>query len=288
MTAQGNGAGEFAGKVVLIAGGSNGIGKALSLAFAGAGAQVAVVASSSREKAAAVCQDIEAAGGTAKPFVANVADPGESVAMVADVVAAFGRIDVLVNSAGTHFATYIGETTEEEFDRMADVNFKGAYFLMNAVAPVMRKQGGGKIVHISASMSGVPFAGMAIYCASKAALDSLVASMAWELGPHGINCNAVAPGNTVTPEIAKAFASGLLDDVVEWTESVTPSRRKVSTAEDIANIVMFLASEKSSSLYGEVIVADEGMSKAWRGYLDNGLSIFPDSKGVRRNMKEGN
>lgn len=272
----------FHGKITVVAGGSRGIGRIVAHEFARRGARVAVLASSDIDKARSVCDEIAAAGGAAFPYVANIAKPDEIGLLCKRIVDEHERIDILVNSAGAHFSTYVGDTSEAEFDRLCDVNFKGAYFLMNTVAPIMISQQAGKIVNISAQMSSVPFAGMAIYCATKAALDTLTAAMAWELGPHGINCNAVAPGNTLTPEHEGLMQDPAFADVAEWTASVSPSARKVSSASDIANVVMFLASEASNAIYGETIVADEGMTKAWRGYLSNGKAIFPDLQGKRR------
>ena len=273
---------EFGGKVCLISGSSQGIGRVSALQFAASGAKVAVVASSDRTKADKVAGEIADAGGTALAFVANLARPDDCRSLVDKVVDAWGTVDILVNSAGVHYATFVGDTTENEFDRMCDVNFKGAYFLIDAVTPVMKANSGGKIVNVTAQMANLPMATMAIYCATKSALQSLTAAMAWELAPHGINCNAVAPGNTLPPEYDDFLNNTDYADVVEWFKSSTPSQRKVSYAADIANVIEYLCSSRASSLYGETIVADEGAIQGWNGYLPNGLAIFPDASGKRR------
>lgn len=275
---------EFADKVALISGSSSGIGRIIAKMFAEQGGKVAIVASRDIDKACRVRDEINDAGGTAEAFKANIADISEVEELVGAVIDRFSTIDILINSAGVHYATFVGDTTEEEFDRLSDVNFKGAYFLMNSVAPIMKKQGSGKIVNITAQMADFPMAGLALYCATKAALASLTAAMAWELGPYGINCNAVAPGNTITPEHGDFMENEQFADVIQWFKDMTPSPRKVSTAADIANLVLFLASDKASSVYGTTIVADEGMTRAWNGYLPNGIAIFPDAAGNRRKI----
>ena len=276
----------FENKVVLIAGSSSGIGRVAAKRFALEGARVAVVGSASLEKAAAVVAEIEQAGGEAGAFVADLRDVDAIQRLVNDVVARFAGVDVLVNSAGAHFATYIGDTTEEQFDILSDINLKGAYFLMNAVAPVMKRRQAGKIVNVSAEIAHKPMSGMAIYCATKAALETLTATMAWELGPYGINCNAVAPGNTITPEHMDMMGRDEFSDVIEYFQQSTPSPRKVSMADDIANLILFLASEEANSVYGETLIADEGISRASNGFLPSGVALFADFNGKRRTRED--
>lgn len=277
----------FENKVVLMAGSSNGIGRVTAGRFAAEGAKVAVVASSSIEKARTVAQEISQKGGIAEPFQTDISDVAAIEKLVSDVVSQFGTIDILVNTAGTHYATYVGETTEEEYDGLVDVNLKGAYFLMNAVAPIMKKQGAGKIVNVTAQFADIPMSTMGLYSASKAALKSLTAAMAWELGPFGINCNAVAPGNVITPEWGNLAENKEFADVFDWFKEATPSMRKVSTADDAAGLILFLASDQANSIFGETLVADEGMTRAWSGFLSNGVAIFPDKQGKRRTVKGG-
>ena len=137
------------GKTALVTGGSSGIGEAIALRFAAEGARVAVAGSSNLAKAQGVAEKIEAAGGAAQAFVADVRDVNAVKSLVADVKAAFGRIDILVNSAGIFEPNFIGETTETQYDEMMDINVKGSFFTINEVAPIMIEQGGGKIVNLS-------------------------------------------------------------------------------------------------------------------------------------------
>ena len=248
------------GKTALVTGGSSGIGEAIALRFAAEGARVAVAGSSNLAKAQGVVKKIEAAGGAAQAFVADVRDVNAVKALVADVKAAFGRIDILVNSAGIFEPNFIGETTETQYDEMMDINVKGSFFTINEVAPIMIEQGGGKIVNLSSVCGNMGFKTFSVYCATKAAINLLTRSLALELSPHNIAVNAILPGNTATPMNEKIRTEPQFKEMLEGMSAVTPSTRTYSDADDMASAALFLCSEDGRAAHGSLMLLDEGIS----------------------------
>ena len=248
------------GKTALVTGGSSGIGEAIALRFAAEGARVAVVGSSDPAKAARVAETIAAAGGEARAFTADVRDVSAVQALVRAVKDAFGRIDILVNSAGIFEPTPIGETTEAEYDATMDINVKGTFFAINAVAPLMIAQGGGKIVNLSSVTGVMGFKTFSVYCASKAAINYLTRALALELGPHNIAVNAILPGNTATPMNVKIRTEDQFKDMLEGMSAVTPSNRTYSEADDMASAALFLCSDDGRAAHGSLMLLDEGIS----------------------------
>jgi 3-oxoacyl-[acyl-carrier protein] reductase len=248
------------GKVALITGGSSGIGEAVAMRFAAEGACVAVASSSDLGKAQGVAEKIAAAGGEGKGFVADVTQVDAIKTLVKDVMAAFGRIDILVNAAGVFDPTPIGETTEAEYDRTMDINVKGTYFAINEVVPIMRKQGGGKILNFSSVTGVMGFKTFGIYCASKAAINLLTRSLALELSPDNIQINAVLPGNTATPMNVKIREEPQFKEMLEGMAAVTPSSRTYSDPEDMAAAALFLCSDDGRAAHGSLLLLDEGIS----------------------------
>ena len=247
-------------KVALVTGGSSGIGTAISVLFAKEGAKVAVVASSDLKKAQAVVDEIAAAGGSAQAFTADITKASNVEALVKKVKDAFGGIDVLVNSAGVFYPTPAGETKAADGDRMIDINLRGLFYMINAVVPLLKERGGGKIVNMSSVAGVMGFGNYAIYCATKAGVAHMTKALALELAPSGINVNAIAPGNTATPMNEDIRTDPELKPVYDYMASRTPSGRTYSEAEEMAGIALLLASEDGRALHGATIVADEGLS----------------------------
>ena len=248
------------GKVALITGGTSGIGEACAELFAAEGAEVALVGSSDMAKAQAVAARIAAAGGTAKPYVGDRSKGDEIAKLVASVKADFGRIDILVNSAGLFYPTPVGATSEADYDRMMDINLKGMFFSIHEVAPIMTAQGGGRIINIS-SVAGVMALGTySAYCAAKAGVNFMTRALAQELAPHGIQVNAILPGNTATPMNENIRTEPELKPMFAAMAARTPSGRTYSEPIDMARAVLFLASDDGRAMHGGLMVLDEGFS----------------------------
>jgi 3-oxoacyl-[acyl-carrier protein] reductase len=245
------------GKVALVTGGSRGIGKAICLTYAREGARVAVNYTKGAREAEAVVAEIKATGGQAIPVMADVSQRSQVKKMVEEVLGAFGRIDVLVNNAGILIPTNLMETSDEEWDRVMDVNLKGPFICMQEVAKTMIKQGGGRIISTS-SISGLGCAptGEGSYGCSKAGLIMLTSVAAQDLGPHGINVNCIAPGWIRTD--MTAGKSGTQADEVNKRKAGLAAVRRIGEPKDIAEVALFLASDESSFITGQVVVADGG------------------------------
>ena len=185
------------GKVALITGGSSGIGKSCAELFASEGASIALVGNSDIAKAETVSKNINDAGGLATPYLCDLNDIKNIRALVNTVKKDHNRIDILINSAGLFFQTNIGDATESQYDQMMDVNLKSLFFCCSAVTPIMKNQGGGKIINISSVAGVMALGGFSIYCASKAGVNMLTRALSQELAPHGISVNAILPGNTI-------------------------------------------------------------------------------------------
>lgn len=243
----------LAGRVAIVTGGARGIGKAIALECAAEGASV-VIADIDGERAAETAAQIEALGGQALAVRTDVSAAGSVAAMAGAALDRFGRIDVLVNNAAiVDVARQPSDLiSEEEWDRVMLVNVKGPWLCVRAVLPAMREQRGGKIINLSSDLilSGVP--GLLHYVASKGALTAMTRSLARELGPDGICVNAVAPGLTTT-EAAMTHGQ-------EATERSIRTRAlpRAQTPEDITGTVVFLASDASSFMTGQLLVVNGG------------------------------
>lgn len=244
-------------KVALITGGSQGIGEAIAARFAREGAAVAVVASSSVDKARAVSDRL---GGRARPYACDVRSPDAVGALHTQVTRDFGRVDILVNSAGLFYPTPVGTTAEADFDRLVDTNLKGTWNLVSAVAPGMIARKQGKILNI-ASVAGVMGIGTyAVYCASKAGIIMMTRALACELAPHGINVLCLAPGNTATPMNEDIRTNPEMRPFLDFMAARTPSGRTYSAADDMASIALLLCSDDARAMHGSCVLADEGFS----------------------------
>ncbi|MEK9797019.1 MAG: SDR family oxidoreductase [Alphaproteobacteria bacterium] len=250
----------FKDKVALVTGGSSGIGAEVCARFAEEGAQVAVVSGSSVDRAAAV---VERCGSGARGFACDVADISQIEKLVSDVVTAFGQIDVLVNAAGVFYPTRIGETDEEMYDRMADINLKGCFFMCNAVAPHMIAAGSGKIVNLGSGAGVAGRSNYIVYSAVKAGVINMTRSFAAALAPHNINVNCLAPGNTATPMNENVRTEAEYAEIYETIKQKTLSPRPFADAYEMAGGVLFLCSQDASAAHGALLLMDEGLSAGY-------------------------
>ena len=246
------------GKVAVITGASRGIGRAIALRLAGAGAKV-IVSSRKLENVQAVAGEIVAAGGEALPVQAHVGLTDDVTALVARAIEAYGRIDVAVNNAGTnpHFGPLLS-ADEGQWDKILDTNLKGAFRVCKAVVLHMEAQGGGKIINV-ASVAGLrPMPGLSMYSISKAALIMLTQVLAAELGHAGIRVNAIAPG------VIKTRFSQLLYQTPQIANPLLACTPLSCFGEpdDVAGLALYLASPASDFVTGSVFVVDGGMNVA--------------------------
>ena len=241
------------GKVAIITGASRGIGSGIAKVFAEQGANVAFTYSSSVESALALENELNALGIKAKGYKSNAADSDEAQKLVDDVIAEFGTIDVLINNAGITKDNLLMRMSEEDFDKVIEINLKSVFNMTKAVQKIMLKNRKGSIVNMSSVVGVKGNAGQANYAASKAGMIGFTKSIALELGSRNIRCNAIAPGFIETEMTAK-----LNEDVVKgWREAI-PLKRG-GTPEDVANVCVFLASDMSAYVTGQVINVDGGM-----------------------------
>ena len=241
------------GKVALITGAARGIGKAVALRFASEGANIAFTDLVIDRIGEETKKDIEALGVKALAISSNAADFQQAHAAVDQVVKEFGKVDILVNNAGITKDGLMVRMSEAQWDAVLTVNLKSAYNFIHACTPVMMKQRSGSIINMSSVVGVHGNAGQCNYSASKAGLIGLAKSIAQELGSRGVRANAVAPGFIITDMTAK-----LPEEVKqEWCKKI-PLRRG-GTPEDIANVCLFLASDLSSYVSGQVISVCGGM-----------------------------
>ena len=250
----------LAHKVAIVTGGTQGIGRATALKLAAEGATVVVVASADRQRAETVVEEIVRAGGVAVAEVADVTKSAELQRLAAEVGARFDRIDILVNGAGVFVPSPAGEANEADVDRMIAINLKGTFMAINAVVPGMKDRGSGKIVSIASVAAFMGVGSYAIYCATKAAVSMMTRALACELAPHGINVNAVAPGNTATPMNETIRTQPGYKPMLDAMAARTPSRRTFSAPEEMAGMVAFLVSDAARAMHGSTVLMDEGFS----------------------------
>jgi len=241
------------GKVVIITGASRGIGKGIAEVFANHGANVAFTYSSSTESAMALEAQLNATGIKAKGYKSNAADFNEAQTFVDAVLEEFGTVDILINNAGITKDNLLMRMSEEDFDTVIDVNLKSVFNMTKAIQKTFLKKRSGSIINMSSVVGVKGNAGQTNYAASKAGVIGFTKSVALELGSRNIRCNAIAPGFIETEMTAK-----LNEDVVQgWRETI-PLKRG-GTTEDVANACLFLASELSTYITGQVMNVDGGM-----------------------------
>jgi 3-oxoacyl-[acyl-carrier protein] reductase len=235
------------GKVALVTGAARGIGRAVALAMAGEGADVAFTDLVIDDNALKTVRDIEALGVRGKAYASNAASFEEAHKVVEEIVADFGRIDILVNNAGITKDGLMMRMSEGQWDAVIAVNLKSAFNYIHAVTPVMVRQRSGSIINMSSVVGVSGNAGQANYSASKAGMIGLAKSIAQELGPRGIRANAIAPGFIITE-----MTDQLSDEVKEGWAKRIPLRRG-GTPEEVAKVAVFLASDLASYVSGQVI-----------------------------------
>lgn len=242
------------GKTAVITGASRGIGKAIALKFAAEGAQVAFSDLKYDELAEALEKELLALGVKAKGYASDASSFDSSEALINQVVADFGGVDILVNNAGITRDNLLLRMTESDWDLIMQVNLKSAFNLTKAVQRTFLKQRSGSIINMSSVVGVNGNAGQSNYSASKAGLIGFTKSIAQELGSRNVRCNAIAPGFIITEMTAK-----LPEDVREsWAEKI-PLKRG-GTPEDVANVCVFLGSDLSAYVSGQVISVCGGMS----------------------------
>lgn len=238
----------LSGKVAIVTGASNGIGRAIAERFAEDGAIVVVNHSKSPEKAQQVVIGIQAKGGKAVAFQADMSRVSEARRLVRETAKQFGRLDILVNNAGRFVPKPLAETTEEDFDQVVALNAKGPYFAMQEAALVLKD--GGRIVNISTDGTHLSFPGATAYLGSKGALEQYTRGLAQELAPRKITVNTVSPGFTET---------GMMTDQYRQIGIQMSPLKRLGTPKDIADVVAFIVSDEARWITGQNVHAGGGI-----------------------------
>lgn len=245
-------------RVAIVTGGSKGIGLGMAMDLAEAGADVAIV-SRHLDEGEAAAEEIRWRGQKALAISADVQRPGDCEAMVRKTVDEFGRLDILINSAGTNIRKPLLEYNEDEWDAILNTNLKGLFFSSQSAAKVMIKQGKGRIVNMSsgAAKTGVPLLGP--YCASKGGITQLTKVCALEWARHGITVNAIGPTYIKTPLTAE-----WLSDPVRYDAIVSRSAiKRLGEPEDLRGLLLLLVSDASAYITGQTFYVDGGSTAGW-------------------------
>ena len=242
------------GKIALITGAAQGIGKGIALEYAKQGATVAFTVRKHDERSEALVNEIAAMGGTAKAYAADAANFTSASEVVSEVMKDFGRIDVLVNNAGITKDGLLMRMTEEQWDAVINTNLKSAFNYIHAITPIMMKQRSGSIINMTSVVGISGNAGQANYAASKAGMIGLTKSVAKELGSRGVRVNAIAPGFIATD------MTGVLNEDLKKQLILNIPLRREGKVEDVANVAVFLASDMASYVTGQVISCCGGLN----------------------------
>ena len=241
------------GRVALVTGAARGIGKAIALKFAAEGADVAFTDLAINEAAEETIAEIAAFGHKVKGYASNAANFDETHAVVEEILKDFGRIDILVNNAGITKDGLVMRMSEAQWDAVIAVNLKSAFNFIHAVVPQMARQRGGSIINMASIAGQMGNPGQVNYASSKAGLIAMAKSVAKEMGSRGIRANAIAPGYVIT-EMTNALPEAVRE---EYIKNI-PLKRG-ATVEEIANTALYLASDLSSYVTGQVIAVNGGL-----------------------------
>lgn len=250
--------GRLQDKVAIITGGNSGVGAATALLFAKEGAKV-VITARRQPQLDEVAAKIREAGGEVLPVVSDISKKGDADAVVAKAVEAYGKVDILVNNAGVleEGLKPIDRVNDDDLDRILDINTKGTMYCMRAATVEMSKTGNGSIVNV-ASVAGVMGCGGAAYVSSKAAIIGVTKHTALRFAGTGIRCNAVCPGTIVTPMVAGMNPANMDADMFGQMAKHSDLKVPPCMPEDVANILLFLASDESRAITGQALVTDFG------------------------------
>lgn len=240
------------GKVAVVTGGSRGIGKGICKKLAENGCDIAFIYAGNEEKATETLKELEELGVNVGCYQCDISDSEKVKEVVKEIVSKFGTIHILVNNAGITKDKLVARMKELDFESVIDTNLNGAFYMIKNIYPILLKQKYGKIINIS-SVSGITGnAGQANYSASKSGLIGLTKSVAKEVGSRGICCNAIAPGFILT-DMTESFTNN------EELKNIIPMKN-FGAVEDVAELALFLASDKSKYITGEVIKVDGGLA----------------------------
>ncbi|MEF9991043.1 MAG: 3-oxoacyl-[acyl-carrier-protein] reductase [Romboutsia sp.] len=244
----------LSGKCAVITGATRGIGREIARKYASLGANIVINYRSSDKEALDLKEELESLGINTLIVKADISKFEEATELINKAKEIFGRVDILVNNAGITKDTLIIRMSEDDFDKVIEVNLKGAFNCLRAVSPIMVKQRSGKIINMSSVVGVIGNPGQVNYCASKAGVIGMTKSLARELGSRNINVNAIAPG-FIDTDMTKVLS----DDQKKAMLSQIPLKR-LGVTEDIANLAVFLGSDQSNYITGQVINIDGGMA----------------------------
>lgn len=247
---------DVSGQVVLVSGGTRGIGRSIAAGFCKRGATVVVTGREAKNAETSAAEIAAEAGGKCVGLACDVAKTAEIDPLVAQIVKEHGRIDTLVNVAGVNRRKRSEDVTEDDYDFILDTNLKGAFFLSQAVGKKMMEQGKGNLINICSLNNYGPLPWVLPYAASKAALGHMTRVLAMEWGPRGVRVNAIAPGFILTDLSKKLWSDPMMQ---QWNSDNTPLRR-LGKPDDMIGAAIFLASEASAFMTGQIVFVDGGFS----------------------------